>query len=172
MADCWSRHRGRWARWSAIVPMLWAVWACSPEPRPLLSAHELIGSTPEQIIERLGEPRLNRPERGPHFGALRWADLEGVEVMVIVKGGVGSYVSYQFVAMDPFDEAAALARVDVEPPNEEPRILAGGQARRWEPCGPFARLTVSLETRLVSVGPHPWTSGGDAVDAAAGQETD
>lgn len=134
--------------------------SCGLEPKPLLSAHKLIGGTPEELVERLGEPKVNRQERGPHFGALRWADLDGVEVMVVIQSGKGTYASYQFQGMEPFDEGAALARIDVRLPASEPQELGDGGARRWEPCGDFERLTINPGTKLISIGSHPWNASG------------
>jgi len=139
-----------------LLCTLLAAASCGTEPEPLLKAGRLIGSTPEQLIARLGEPQLHRAERGPHFGALRWADIDSVEVLVIIANGTGSYVSYQFVGMEPFDEAAALKRVDVILPKTAPEQMGDGGARRWEPCGEFVRLTINPATKLVSIGSHPW----------------
>lgn len=155
----------RLSRARALRKSIWAIAlglallmgaSCSREPQPLLSAHELIGATPETLVQRLGEPRMERDENGPHFGAMRWVDVEGAEVMAVIVGGVATYVSYQFKGMEAFDEAAALERIAVELPAAEPLKLGDGAARRWEPCGPFERLTVNPETRLISLGTHPW----------------
>lgn len=129
--------------------------SCAPRPEPLLGADQLLGSTPEQLSARLGEPLMHSEENPNHYGAMRWTDIEGVDLLVIVKGGVGTYVSYHFTGMESFDEAAALDRIGVEPPDAAPVAVPDSRAQRWQPCGEYERLTINPDTKLVSIGSHP-----------------
>ncbi|MFH1568084.1 MAG: hypothetical protein ABIL09_08810 [Gemmatimonadota bacterium] len=129
--------------------------ACSRGPEPRLKAARLLGSEPEELKARLGEPRVHREEQGTHYGSMRWEGIEGVDVLVIIKGGKGSYVSYQFSGMEPFDEAAALARIGVDLPEQAPQQVPDSRARRWQPFGEYDRLTINPDTKLIAIGTHP-----------------
>ena len=152
--------RGRWRRSgpAALLTLLWLACACSPEPETLLQADRLIGSTPGELTKRLGEPRVHNEETPNHFGSMRWEDLDGADVLVIVKGGEATYVTYHFSGAGPFDEADALTRIGVSLPESPPERLGDGGARRWQPCGNFERLTINPATRLISVGAFPLAS--------------
>jgi len=132
-----------------------AAWSCASNPEPLLDADQLIGSTPEQLSARLGEPLTHSEENPNHYGSMRWQGIEGVDILMIIKGGKGTYVTYHFTDMEPFDEAAALAQSGVELPDTAPELVANSQAKRWQPFGEYERLTINPDTKLVSIGSHP-----------------
>jgi hypothetical protein len=150
---------------------LLAVLSCSAKPETLLQVERLLGGTPEELIARLGEPKQNRAETEGDFGFLSWPDIEGTQVLVVVKEGKGVYVSYRFVGMEAFDQAAALALIGVEEPDADPKPVAGSQAQRWQPFGEYERMTINPDTRLISVGSHPIAKGSAApAGAGAGAE--
>lgn len=144
-----------WMAWTAMLGLVCGGLACSPKPETLLQADRLIGSTPEELIERLGEPKEQRAETSGSFGFLSWDDIEGTRVLVIVRDGKGRYVSYQFKGMESFDEQKALELIGVELPDEPPEEVPRSRAKRWQPFGPYERLTINPDTRLISVGTHP-----------------
>jgi hypothetical protein len=148
-----------------ITMLSWALLAalsCSSKPETLLQVERLLGDTPEELIARLGEPKQNRAEIEGDFGFLSWPDIEGTQVLVVVKGGKGVYVSYRFVGMETFDRDAALAIIGVEEPDMEPKPVAGSRALRWQPFGDYERMTINPDTRLISVGSHPIQKGSGA----------
>lgn len=154
-----------------IAMFSWALLAalsCSSKPETLLQVERLLGGTPEELIARLGEPKQNRGETEGDFGFLSWPDIEGVQVLVVVKGGKGVYVSYRFVGMETFDREAALALIGVEEPDMEPKPVAGSRAQRWQPFGEYERMTINPDTRLISVGSHPIQTGSAAPAGASG----
>jgi len=157
-----------------IAMFSWALLAalsCSSKPETLLQVERLIGGTPEELITRLGEPKQNRAETEGDFGFLSWPDIEGTQVLVVVKGGKGVYVSYRFVGMETFDRDAALALIGVEEPDAEPQPVAGSRAQRWQPFGEYERMTINPDTRLISVGSHLIMKG-SAASGAAGSKAE
>jgi len=148
--------RGQVVGWRAVALVAaLALATCAPKPEPLLDADRLIGSTPEQLGTRLGEPRVHNEETSTHYGSMRWSAIEGVDLMVIIKGAKATYITYHFVDMKPFDEAAALAQCGVELPDAEPQLISNSPAKRWRPCGVYERLTINPDTKLLSIGKHP-----------------
>ncbi len=154
------RGRRTAAGWTGGLVCLLACLACGSgreaEPSgPRLSPQHLLGRTPQQMVAHLGRPQSQRDEVSGHYGFLRWPDVDGVSVMAIVSGGKGVYVSYQFSPEDPFDEEVAFARLGLEIPDEPPAPLSDRGAKRWHPFGPYERLTVNPETRLIAIGSYP-----------------
>jgi hypothetical protein len=43
----------------------------------------------------------------------------------------------------------------MEVPDAAPEQMPRSRAKRWMPFGPFERLTVNPDTKLISVGTHP-----------------
>lgn len=156
---------GGWMAWAALLGLVCGGLACTPKPETRLQADRLIGSTPEELIDRLGEPKEERAETPGSFGFLSWTGIEGVHVLVLFREGKGCYVSYQFKDMAPFDEQKALALIGVELPDQPPEEVPNSRAKRWQPFGSYERLTINPDTRLISVGAHP----SSLVDRQAGE---
>jgi hypothetical protein len=144
-----------WTAGAALVALLVNGVSCSFKKEALLQPERLLGSTPERLIARLGQPKQHQEEHGAQFGFMRWPDIQGVHVLVIVKGGTGEYVSYQFRAMEPFDETKALALIGVELPEADPKPVPGSRAKRWQPFGKYEHMTINPDTRLISMGLNP-----------------
>lgn len=143
-----------WTVRALFVALL--IGSCSWRPEPRLKPERLIGSTPEELIARLGQPKQYQEEAATeNFGFMIWPDLEGIHVLVIIKGGKSRYVSYQFKEMEPFDESKALALIGAKRPKAPPELIPRSQAKRWRPFGQYERLTINPDTKLISIGSHP-----------------
>ena len=92
-------------KWSGFCPLaavlLLGLACASEEP---LDAHALLASTPSAVQVRLGEPKQYREETEKHIGFMRWEDVGGVKLFAAIKQGKIVYVTYNFAAMEPFDE--------------------------------------------------------------------
>ena len=143
-------------KWSGLCPLatVFLGLACAPE-KPL-DAHALLASTPAAVQARLGEPKQYREETARRMGFMRWEDVGGVKLFAAIKQGKIVYVTYNFAAMTPFDEAAAFRTIGLDPPDNEPQKIDNSEAKRWRPFGKYARLTVNPATKLISVGAHPF----------------
>jgi hypothetical protein len=154
MIGIWKTSTKRLLGLAAACSLLLGV-GCTSEPEPLLAAGRLIGSTPEDLVSRLGQPEEERGEVQGQYGFMRWLDIQGVRVLVVIQEGKGSYVSYRFPGTELLDEAAALETIGVELPDTPPESLGDANAKRWQPCGAYGRLTINADTRLVSIGSYP-----------------
>ncbi len=136
---------------STLVLLLSAaiLTACAREDK-LLDAHQLLGRSPEQLKERLGEPRNAREETEHLPGWITWRDIDGVRVFVLVQRNQTIYVAYTFREF-PEDEDEALSLLNITKPRAEPQHLSG-RARRWTPYGNYDRLTVNPDTGVISLG--------------------
>lgn len=120
--------------------------------KTFLDVHAILGSTPEELMERFGEPKPYIPEReGASDGYMTWKDLYGVRVFAVIRDGRCAYVHYQFNEMDPFDEEAAFGIVGIERPEHEPELIPQSEAKKWKPFEHYDRLTVSPKTKGVAV---------------------
>ena len=128
--------------------------SCAPEKR--LDAHILLASTPPALQARLGEPKQDREEIEGHIGFMQWEDIEGVKVFAAIKNGKVVYVTYNFAAMESFDEAEAFNTIGIDPPKNEPKHIKKSKAKRWQPFEKYDRLTVNPDTKLISIGAHPY----------------
>ena len=116
-----------------------------------LDVHFVLDSTPEELIERFGEPTSYNPEREGILGNLLWKDVSGVRVLAVIKDGQCAYVHYTFKELEPFDENEALQIVGIERPEYEPQLFSKKGAKRWQPFEQYERLTVSPRVKGVSV---------------------
>ena len=129
--------------------------ACSSQPENPLQFDRLIGSNPDSLIARLGAPKQHKEESVDGFGFMRWLDIGGVHVLVVIREGKGEYVSYQFRTMEPFDEQRALEMIGIGKVSASFDTIPRSRAKRWMPFGEYERLTINSDTRLVSVGKYP-----------------
>lgn len=136
---------------STLVLLLSAaiLTACAREDK-LLDAHQLLGRSPEQLKERLGEPRNAREEAGDLPGWITWRDIDGVRVFVLIKDNQAMYVAYTFREF-PEDEDEALSLLNITKPRVEPQQLSG-RARRWTPFGEYDKLTINPDTGVIALG--------------------
>ena len=134
------------------VAILFFGLSCAPKKKesPPLDAYEILGSTAEKLIERLGPPTQYSEGR-----LIRWKNSHGVRVFARITHGKVSYVAYTFEEMEPFDEARAFAMIGVEPPKEGGENIGETRARRWSPFGKYEKLTLSPRTKLISIGKDP-----------------
>ncbi len=128
--------------------------SCAPEkpqkPTQKLNAYELLGSTPEDLIERLGEPiQFNKHK------LIRWKDVDGVRVFAALEKGKVTYVSYIFEKMKRFNEAKAFKIIGIERPKEKGNRVSDTSARRWSPFGAYDKLTVMPRTKSITIGKDP-----------------
>ena len=144
----------KWSGFCPLATVLLLGTACAPE-NPL-DAHALLASTPAAVQARLGEPKQYREETEKRMGFMRWEDVGGVKLFAAIKKGKIVYVTYNFAAMEPFDEAEAFRTIGLDPPQNEPEEIDKSQAKRWRPFGKYARLTVNPATKLISIGAHPF----------------
>ena len=144
----------KWSGFCPLATVLLLGTACAPE-KPL-DAHALLASTPAAVQARLGEPKQYREETEKRMGFMRWEDVGGVKLFAAIKKGKIVYVTYNFAAMEPFDEAEAFRTIGLDPPQNEPEEIDKSQAKRWRPFGKYARLTVNPATKLISIGAHPF----------------
>ena len=154
-------------KWSGFCPLatVFLGLACAPE-KPL-DAHALLASTPAAVQVRLGEPKQYREETERRMGFMRWEDVGGVKLFAAIKQGKIVYVTYNFAALEPFDEAAAFRTIGLDPPDDEPQKIDKSEAKRWRPFGKYARLTVNPATKLISVGAHPFVDFPEERERAA-----
>ncbi len=144
----------KWSGFCPLAAVVLLVPACAPEKS--LDAHALLASTPAEMQVRLGEPKQHREETAKRMGFMRWEDVGGVKLFAAIKKGKVVYVTYNFAAMEPFDEAEAFRTIGLDRPQNEPKKIDKSQAKRWRPFGKYARLTVNPATKLISVGAHPF----------------
>ena len=139
----------------AIVAVLGI--SCAREEKPL-DVHAVLGRSPEDLIERWGEPKQYKkdPGVGEKYGFALWPDIAGVRVFIAVKRGQVTWVTYRFEHMEPFDEAEAFRIINVEPPADEPVHKPGEEGtKRWKPFGKYGKygkMTVSPAIKFVGVG--------------------
>ena len=144
----------KWSGFCLLATVLLLGPACAPQ-NPL-DAHALLASTPSAVQARLGEPKQYREETEKRMGFMRWEDVGGVKLFAAIKKGKIVYVTYNFAAMESFDEAEAFRTIGLDPPENEPEKIDKSQAKRWRPFGKYARLTVNPATKLISIGAHPF----------------
>ena len=156
----------KWSGFCPLATVLLLGLACAPEEP--LDAHALLASTPSAVQARLGEPKQYREETEKHVGFMRWEDVGGVKLFAAIKQGKIVYVTYNFAAMEPFDQAEAFRTIGLDPPQNEPEKIDNSQAKRWRPFGKYARLTVNPATKLISVGAHPFVDFPEDREYAAG----
>jgi hypothetical protein len=127
--------------------------SCAPE-KPPLYYRELLGSGPNALIERLGEPDRRRREKPEMHGFMTWNDFRetGVRAMVMIKKSRVTYVAYTFRGMKEFDEGEALALIGLSKPGEEPHRFDGSRAVIWRPFEEYDKLVMNPDTRLIGVG--------------------
>lgn len=142
--------------------------SCAPEKR--LDAHALLGRTPAALQARLGEPKQHREEIEDRMGVMNWTDVEGVKVFAAIKKGKAIYITYNFISMDTFDEAAAFRTIGVKRPEAEPEKLSKSNARRWQPFETYDRLTINPDTKLISIGSHPFADLPEEQGPVAGEQ--
>ena len=130
--------------------LIWASCAEKKKSEKPLSAYELLGSEPDDLLERFGEPTQYR--KGT---LIRWKSFNGVRIFAHIREGKVGYVAYTFEAMKPFDEQKALQMIGIELPEEGGKYVAGTKARRWSPFGEYQKLTISPRTKLISIGTDP-----------------
>ena len=136
--------------------------SCSPEPEGVcqvaenvLNACEVLGSSPEELQERLGEPKQYRKETEHRFGFMRWPDIKGVRLFVAIREGKAVHVAYGFQGMDSFDEVEAFHLIGVKPPMKKPDWEGERGAKRWKPFGKYDRMTVNPYSKYVAIGITP-----------------
>ena len=150
------------------VSALFSGFSCGQKKRSdqLLNAYEILDSSAEELIERFGEPAQHSEGR-----YIRWKSINGVLVFVFFEKrkeeGIfafffeffdkqkANYVAYTFEEMESFDEARAFQIIGIEPPKEGAKYISKNKAKRWEPFGEYDKLTVSMETRVISIGTDP-----------------
>ena len=127
--------------------------SCAPETPPLYY-RELLGSGPNALVDRLGEPDRRRPEKPEMHGFMTWNDFRetGVRAMVMIQKGKAIYVAYTFRGMEEFDEGEALAVIGLRKPGEEPHRFDGSRAVSWRPFEKYDKLVMNPDTRLIGVG--------------------
>ena len=128
--------------------------SCARQEQPL-DVHTVLGRSPEELIERWGEPKQYRkdPGVGEKYGFALWPDLMGVRVFIVIKREKVTWVTYRFENLETFDEAKAFRIINVEPPAEEPKRFPGEEeVKRWEPFEKYGKMTVSPAIKLVAVG--------------------
>ena len=143
-----------WSGFCPLAAVLLLGLACAPQ-KPL-DAHALLACTPAAVQARLGDPKQYREETEKRLGFMRWEDVGGVKVFAAFKKAQIVYVTYNFAAMAPFDEAEAFRTIGLDPPQNEPKKIDKSGAKRWRPFGKYARLTVNPATKLISIGAHPF----------------
>lgn len=158
------------SRTAAAVLCLMVLATCGRQEEPLMDVHQLMGNSPEQLKDRLGPADDELVETASRFGFLRWNRLEGVRLLIMVKGGKAVYVTYGFRDMAAFDEEQALAQTGIERPEKEPTPIELSKAVRWEEYEGYGRLTINPETKLVSVGRVPVYEGDPPADTEAAAE--
>ena len=142
-----------------VVGLLTLVALSCAREKPPLDVHEVLGSTPEELQARWGDPHQNVEDPGVSwkYGHMLWLDVRdtGVRVWVVIRRGKASYVSYRFEAMEPFDELAAFRMIGVEVPDAEPQLMTTPGARRWEPFEDYDKMTLNPHTKFISIGSDP-----------------
>ena len=121
----------------------------------ILSPCEILGSSPRELKDRLGEPKQHRKEVEHRFGFMRWPDVNGVRVFVAIRHGEAIHVVYRFERVESFDEAEAYRIVGLIPPAAEPDWEGHRAAKRWKPFGRYDRLVVSPYAKSVLVAASP-----------------
>jgi hypothetical protein len=122
--------------------------------KPPLYYRELLGSGPNALIERLGEPDGRRREKPGMHGFMTWNDFRetGVRAMVMIQKGKVTYVAYTFRGMKEFDQNQALAVIGLSEPGEEPHRFDGSRAVSWRPFEEYDKLVINPDTKLIGVG--------------------
>ena len=138
----------------AVFMTVFFCFSCGPEkpkkPVQKLNVYEIMGSTPEDLIERLGKPvQFNKHK------LVRWKNVDGVRVFVALEKGKASYISYQFEEMKRFNEAKAFEIIGLEQPEEEGKKIGDSVAKRWSPFGAYDKLTVMPRTKSITIGKDP-----------------
>jgi hypothetical protein len=121
-----------------------------------LDVHFVLGSTPEELIERFGEPKPYIHEREGVPGNMVWKNLYDVRVFTVIRDGRCAYVHYTFNELEPFDEGEAFQVVGIERPKHDPILIPQSEARRWKPFEEYDRLTVNPKTKGVAVRAYPF----------------
>ncbi len=153
----------------ALVSAMAALPGCGEPERPLLHPKDLLGRTPEALMERLGAADMHIEETPTRIGFLRWNDLGGIRVLVSYTDSTSTYVTYRFPEEGPFDEEQAFGTLGLSRPSTAGRPTKGSPARVWDPAEEFSRLSVNPFTRLISVGPLPeWAKQGIRHTEASG----
>ena len=116
-----------------------------------VSAHEILGKTPEELEEMQGEPNAYKMElKGHSSGYMTWKDIQGIKVFVAIRGGKSHYVTFTFQEETDFDERKLLSQLGLKYPSTEPRLIP--PAKRWQPYEKYDRLTIDPETKMISLG--------------------
>ena len=145
----------------ALVWAMAALPGCGDPERPLLHPTELLGRTPEALLDRLGAAQMHLEETPTRIGFLRWNDLGGIRVLIAYSDSTSNYVTYRFPGEGPFEEEQAFRTLGLSRPSTAGRPMKGSPARVWDPAGEFPRISVNPLTRLISVGPLPeWAKQG------------
>ena len=140
-----------------VAVVLLGSLSCAGRKHPL-DVHTVLGRSPEELIERWGEPRQYRedPGVGEKYGFALWTNLMGARVFIVIKRGRVTWVTYRFEDMKPFDETEAFRIIHVKSPTDEPEYMPGDEgAKRWEPFEKYGKMVVSPPTKLVAVGWDP-----------------
>ena len=146
-----------------------ALPGCGDPKRPLLHPTDLLGRTPEALMDRLGAPQMHIEETPTRIGFLRWNDLGGIRVLVAYSDSNSTYVTYRFPEDRPFEEEQAFGTLGLSRPSTAGRPMEGSPARVWDPAGDLPRISVNPFTRLISVGPLPdWAKQGIRHTEASG----
>jgi hypothetical protein len=122
-----------------------------------LDVHVILGSTPEQLMKRFGNPTQQIAEKvGASIGAITWENIEGVRVFAVIKDGKCAYVHYTFKEMEPFDEDQAFRIIGIERPVQPSKPIPKSQAKWWKPFEQYHKLTVNPEIKGISVMAFPF----------------
>lgn len=136
----------------AIFLLMGILFACGKEENQLLDLQQILERTDEELQKQLGAPDFSfvRSER---VSTMQWRDADGDSTWVYVDlvHGKAAYVTYSFKKLIPFDAAAALRRIGLQVPQQEPETVWENGAQRWKPFGKYQRLTVNPVTRTVSI---------------------
>ena len=124
--------------------------------KTFLDVHFVLGSTPDELIERFGEPKPYIPERKGVSGNLVWKDLYGVRVFTVIREDKCAYVHYTFNELEPFDEEKAFRIVGIERPKHDPQLIPRSEAKRWKPFEQYDRLAVNPKIKSVAVRAYPF----------------
>ena len=127
-----------------------------PTENTFLDVHRILGSTPDALIQRFGEPKPYIREREGVFGNITWKDLYGVRVFTVIIDGKCAYVHYTFNELEPFDEQEAFQIVGIVRPKHEPQLIPHSEAKRWKPFEQYERLTVNPKRKSVAVRAYPF----------------
>lgn len=152
-----NRGRAALALVGVCFAALLSIGSCSREEAKPLDVNRVLGSTLGEVIERWGEPKMHTPDQQIDgvFGYASWPDVQGAKVTAFSKEGKIIWVTYRFPKMDPFDEAEAFRLVNVDPAQDQARLLRSPGAKRWTPFGKYQKLTVSPATKMVAAGEDP-----------------